>query len=245
MQLMNKNKEAKLKEEIETLKRQSDKCQKNEKRLSEENIQLLNKNKQLQESSQKSQKPAKQESSITMEQRTTSSSTKEHSKPKVFITGDSLTKDLHGWMMSRTKQVKVHTFPGATTTDMQDFLIPLIKKEPKEILLHIGTNDLRSSTPQEVFSNINGLVKMVTSKGIKCSVSGIIVRNDSYSSTRQEVNTLLKENLPQDVYFLDNNNITVDHLNHGGLHFNRRGTEKFAYNLFNYVKSLDFRPKFS
>ena len=86
---------------------------------------------------------------------------------------------------------------------------------------------------------------MVTSKGIKCSVSGIIVRNDSYSSKGQEVNRLLKENLPQDVYFLDNNNITVDHLNHGGLHFNRRGTGKFAYNLVNYVKSLDFRPKFS
>ena len=245
MQLMNKNKEATLKEEIETLKKQLDKCQENAKKLSEENTQLLNKNKQLQESSQKSQKPAKQESSTTMEQRSTCSSTKEHSKPKVFITGDSLTKDLHGWMMSRTKQVKVHTFPGATTTDMQDFLIPLIKKEPREILLHIGTNDLRSSTPQEVFSNINGLVKMVTSKGIKCSVSGIIVRNDSYSSKGQEVNRLLKVNIPQDVYYLDNNNITVDHLNYGGLHFNRRGTGKFAYNLVNYVKSLDFRPKFS
>ena len=82
-------------------------------------------------------------------------------------------------------------------------------------------------------------------KGIKCSVSGIIVRNDSYSSKGQEVNRLLKENLPQNIYFLDNNNITVDHLNHGGLHFNRRGTGKFAYNLVNYVKSLDFRPKFS
>ena len=34
---MNKNKEATLKEEIETLKRQSDKGQKNAKRLSEEN----------------------------------------------------------------------------------------------------------------------------------------------------------------------------------------------------------------
>ena len=226
MQLMKKNKEATLKEEIETLKRQLDKCQETAKKLLEENTQLLNKNKQLQESSQKSQKPAKQESSTTMEQRSTCSSTKEHSKPKVFITGDSLTKDLHGWMMSRTKQVKVHTFPGATTTDMQDFLIPLIKKEPKEILLHIGTNDLRSSTPQEVFSNINGLVKMVTSKGIKCSVSGIIGRNDSYSSKGQEVNRLLKENLPQDIYFLDNNNITVDHLNYDGLHFNRRGTGK-------------------
>ena len=86
---------------------------------------------------------------------------------------------------------------------------------------------------------------MVTSKGIKCSVSGIIVRNDSYSTKGQEVNRLLKENLPQDVYFLDNNNITVDHLSHGGLHFNRCGTENFAYNLVNYVKTLDFRPKFS
>ena len=82
-----------------------------------------------------------------------------------------MTKELKGWMMSRTKLAGPSAyFPGATTIDTQNFLIPLIGKEPNEILLHIGTYDLRSSSPQHVFNNISALVKMITSKGINCSV---------------------------------------------------------------------------
>ena len=37
-----------------------------------------------------------------------------HTKEKSFIIGDSMLKNLGGWMMSRTKTVRVHSFSGST-----------------------------------------------------------------------------------------------------------------------------------
>ena len=49
--------------------------------------------------------------------------------------------------MSRNKSVKVHSFSGATTEDMESYLIPLINKKPDHVLLHVGTNNLATDTP--------------------------------------------------------------------------------------------------
>ena len=47
------------------------------------------------------------------------------SKALIIIAGDSLLKNINGWLMSRSKRVKVHSFPGATVCDMEDYLKPL------------------------------------------------------------------------------------------------------------------------
>ena len=62
-------------------------------------------------------------------------------KPNVIIAGDSL-KGSKGWLMSRRKKVKVHTFSGATTQDMKDYIKALVAKNHAHIYLHIGTNDV-------------------------------------------------------------------------------------------------------
>ena len=38
--------------------------------------------------------------------------TKQLRKPKIIVAGDSILKNLDGWMMARSKSV--HSFPGAT-----------------------------------------------------------------------------------------------------------------------------------
>ena len=63
-------------------------------------------------------------------------------KPLVIVAGDSMLRDIHGWMMSRSNKVKVHSFSSANTSDMTHFLQPLMKKKPDHVLIHIGTNDL-------------------------------------------------------------------------------------------------------
>ena len=63
-------------------------------------------------------------------------------KPKVIIAGDSIVKDMKGWMMSRNKLVKVHSFSGANTTDMESFLVPLLNKKLDHLILHAGTNEI-------------------------------------------------------------------------------------------------------
>ena len=58
-------------------------------------------------------------------------------KPQVFIVGDSMTRDLKGWLMARDKAVKVYTFPGASCEDMENYLVPLTNRKPDQILLHV------------------------------------------------------------------------------------------------------------
>ena len=44
--------------------------------------------------------------------------TKQLRKSKIIVAGDSILENLHGWMMARSKSLKVHSFPGAMTEDM-------------------------------------------------------------------------------------------------------------------------------
>ena len=60
-------------------------------------------------------------------------------KPKVIIVGDSIVKDMRGRMMSRNKLVKVNSFSGANTNDIESFLVHLLNKKPDHLILHAGT----------------------------------------------------------------------------------------------------------
>ena len=65
--------------------------------------------------------------------------------------------------MSRNSKVKVSSFPGCTTEDMHDFIKPLLRKNPDEIILHVGAKSLRScDTPRACADEIIDLVTMVS-----------------------------------------------------------------------------------
>ena len=110
---------------------------------------------------------------------TTQNATSKPMKPRILIAGDSLVRDLKGWLMSRNKSVKVHSFSRATTEDMKSYLIPLINKKPDHILWHVGTNNLAIDTPEVIAEKLFRLVNMITSKGIQCLVSQLIIRDDT------------------------------------------------------------------
>ena len=59
-------------------------------------------------------------------------------RPSIIVAGDSMIKNKKGWLMSRKKQVRTYSIPGATTSDMEFFLKQLIARKPEEIVLHIG-----------------------------------------------------------------------------------------------------------
>ena len=132
-------------------------------------------------------------------------------KPLVIVAGDSMLRDINGWMMSRSNKVKVHSFSGANTSDMTHFLQPLMKKKPDHVLIHIGTNNLCDNllSPDDIAHNVVNLVKSVTSEGIKCSVSSLIQRNDELWEKGQKVNVALKRILPDQCSFIDNSNINT------------------------------------
>ena len=54
------------------------------------------------------------------------------------IAGDSIIQHVQGWDLSMNgKHVAVKSFLGARIADMEDYLRPLLKREPDEIILHV------------------------------------------------------------------------------------------------------------
>ena len=59
----------------------------------------------------------------------------------VLIVGDSMLSNTTERMISRKNTIKVSSFPGATVSDLLDYLKPLLKKWPEKTILLVGTND--------------------------------------------------------------------------------------------------------
>ena len=67
--------------------------------------------------------------------------------------------------MSKNSQVKIATFPGCTTQDMKDHIKPLLRRTPAELIIHVGTNSLRSSyTPRECAVELIDLAEAISSE---------------------------------------------------------------------------------
>ncbi|CAB3997488.1 RNA-directed DNA polymerase from transposon BS [Paramuricea clavata] len=78
----------------------------------------------------------------------------------VFIDGDSILQHVHGWDLSNDKQrVSVKSFSGSKAEDMQDYIKPLLRQKPDEIILHVGTNNIKgnSKTAEVVAADILNL----------------------------------------------------------------------------------------
>ena len=72
----------------------------------------------------------------------------ETKKPVTVIAGDSIIQNIRGWSISKTNTVVVKPFPGATAEDMEDFIKPILRKDPENIIIHVGTNDVNSKDPK-------------------------------------------------------------------------------------------------
>ena len=164
----------------------------------------------------------------------------------MVITGDSLLKFVVGQRMSNEDPNNfyvVKPFPGAVVGDMKDFIKPLARKQPDKMIIHVGTNDLKSLAPQQIAGSIVELVNQVkqVSPSTVVGVSSLIMRKDSQalSAKGRQVNSILKESCNRHkVHFLDNSNINVSHLNSLGLHLNRRGSMTLQENLANFANKI-------
>ena len=97
--------------------------------------------------------------------------TQKEKKSEVYVIGDSIVKNLDGRKMARKKNVKVRSFPGATTSDMTDFVKPIIRKKPESVILHVGTNDLKSNPEAQIADNIIELANSIRNQQINCVIS--------------------------------------------------------------------------
>ena len=71
--------------------------------------------------------------------------------------------------------------PGATITDMYNHLKPILKRHPKFLILHIGTNGTSEYTPNEIVVKVLALKIFFISQNEECKViiSTLTMRVDS------------------------------------------------------------------
>ena len=70
-------------------------------------------------------------------------------------------------------------FPGATVSDMESYAILTVRTDPSEIILHVGTNDLRNRSPWEVAEGIINLCEdILQNTTASVTISGLTHRTD-------------------------------------------------------------------
>ena len=73
----------------------------------------------------------------------------------IFVAGDSIIQHVKGWeLTTNEKHVAVKSFSGARIADMEDYLRSLLRKGPDEIILHVGTNNIRDESLRSVAEGI-------------------------------------------------------------------------------------------
>ncbi|CAB3983169.1 Hypothetical predicted protein [Paramuricea clavata] len=117
----------------------------------------------------------------------------------VAIIGDSMVKHLNPSKLRKgTKHnINVQTFSGANVADMRYYVKPAISRSPDYLLLHVGTNDLKRQTPQQIAGSISTLCQEIVkeSPNTKIVLSKVITRSDdsSLDSKIKELNCKLSQ----------------------------------------------------
>ena len=123
---------------------------------------------------------------------------------------------------------------------MKDFLKPYLKRSPKNIILHVGTNSGINDSSRVILNKLLPLKKFIYTE---LPESNVILSNITDRSDNGIVRLKISNN---NVYSLkidtiDNGNISSKHFNVSGLHLNRHGKGKLTMNLI--IKLRELRKK--
>ena len=148
-------------------------------------------------------------------------------------------KYIQGKRLSRSAGGKIYSksFSGAKVQHMKHYVIPTIEElNPDEVILHVGTNDLRHDDARTVADGIVNLAQQIYSSYpcTKIAISEIITREDdsSLDAKGKEVNKIVARFCKQTSWkIISHSNITKHDLNQGGLHLNRDGCSSLAKNF--------------
>ena len=123
-----------------------------------------------------------------------------HPWPKntILIAGGSMINGINEKRISTNfKSVKVKFFSGAMIEDMYFNLIPLIRKKPATLVLHVGTNNSSNEASFQIYNKLLNLVYFIKENNLNCHVvlSSPINRLDDGKAALiiKRLNSLLSE----------------------------------------------------
>ena len=106
----------------------------------------------------------------------------------MFVLGDSIVKSVHGYLLTKKlrnkKLIKIRSFSGARVSCMYDHVEPTIREfNPNHIILHVGTNELKSSKTASLISrSVIDLALSLKSETNAVMISLIVPRKDSLNN---------------------------------------------------------------
>ena len=159
-------------------------------------------------------------------------------KGTTLITGSSMLLGVTETRLKRYK-AKVRAFPGATVDDMFDYLLPLLKKKPSNIILHIGSNDAPHKLYMEIAKEIECLKDFIRNilPTARVYISCPVIRTDNRKAnfTLRCLDKYLKSN-SNDI--INNDNVDSSCLGKRGLHLNPKGSGRLAINYISLMRCL-------
>ncbi len=132
----------------------------------------------------------------------------------VALVGDSMIKhvDVRKRRHSTNKQVTVRTFSGCRTDEMAHYIKPTLALKPKQVIIHVGTDDLKTKSPAEIIYNLKNLHgPKPKNPRTDVSLSEIIIRSEDTRLRDKlvEVNKCMQDLCEQENWgLIDNRNVT-------------------------------------
>ena len=80
------------------------------------------------------------------------------------LKGDSILNGVTERNLSNNQSVKVRKFPGATVDDLQHHALRIIRKQPKYLIIHAGTNDAVKFTSRDILNKLFQLKSFIQEK---------------------------------------------------------------------------------
>lgn len=155
-----------------------------------------------------------------------------------LVIGDSILQGLEEYKLKRYN-MKIRSFPGCVVDDLYDYVKPLLKKNPTNIIIHCGTNDSSAKSSGQIINELTNLKNFIEEKapGINVIFSSPTLRVDNLILNNKllAVSKYLAENF---TFLVLSRNIDRSCLGKKGLHLNPKGSGRLASNLIALVKRL-------
>ena len=116
-------------------------------------------------------------------------------KTTVTILGDSIIKHIKAkHVKSNDNKVFIKSFSGSTISQMHHYAKPSLEYNPDIIILHCGTNDLRSGkNADEIANDVINLASVIKTKENDIIISSITTRSDKLQKKALDVNKTLQQ----------------------------------------------------
>ena len=130
------------------------------------------------------------------------------------IFGDSMVNGIDKKRLCKKHgNVKVFHFSGARIEDTNQYITPIVKKQPGYLILHVGTNDATNNTSKKIVDDLIILKSNISKQLPSCKIvlSKPIIRHDDGKGnlTIRNVNKHLSALHSE---CIENDNISPQHL---------------------------------